>query len=226
MRIILSLFIVCFSFFSFSQEKVKIVFIPLYEGERIELNSKLKSDNETSLEINTLRFYVSNIELSNENEVWKDPLQAHLIDLEDSSSLRIETENIKAESIRFLIGIDSLTNVSGILDGDLDPIKGMYWTWNSGYINFKLEGKSSQFKQNNGVFEYHIGGYLPPYKTVQEINLPIHESGKTIEIEVELSTFLNDKSVVDNQEIMIPGKEASNLAQIFQTIFKIREDEK
>lgn len=26
------------------------------------------------------------------------------------------------------------------MDGDLDPLNGMYWAWNSGYINMKIEG--------------------------------------------------------------------------------------
>lgn len=227
MKIFLSLFMVCFSgLFIFSQENVKISFIPLYEGQKIELNSKMKSENESLIEITTLRFYVSNISLSNENMVWNDVIPAHLIDLEDSSTMVIQAGNIDAESIRFLVGIDSITNVSGILDGDLDPIKGMYWSWNSGYINFKLEGKSTQFNENSGSFEYHIGGYLPPFKTVQEIYLPIDETEKIIEIEIELSSFLNNEFVVTKQGIMIPGKDAADLAKIFQSIFKIREDEK
>ena len=59
--------------------------------------------------------------------------------------------------IYFQIGIDSLTNVSGDLDGDLDPALGMYWAWNSGYINMKLEGKSSSCKSVKKEFQFHIG---------------------------------------------------------------------
>jgi hypothetical protein len=36
-------------------------------------------------------------------------------------------------------------DVSGAIDGDLDPILGMYCTWSSVYTNFKLEGKNCAF---------------------------------------------------------------------------------
>jgi hypothetical protein len=44
--------------------------------------------------------------------------------------------------IRFLLGVDSARNVSGIQTGALDPARGMFWTWNSGYVMAKIEGSS------------------------------------------------------------------------------------
>jgi hypothetical protein len=49
------------------------------------------------------------------------------------SELNTSLKNITA--IKFLLGVDSLKNVSGIQTGALDPAKGMFWTWNTGLCN-------------------------------------------------------------------------------------------
>ena len=100
--------------------------------------------NTSDVKIETFRFYASNFQIEfTDGTREKINVTCHLIDMEDKESLHIKipTTSIKTiRSINYLIGTDSLTNISGALEGDLDPIKGMYWAWNSGYINFKLEG--------------------------------------------------------------------------------------
>lgn len=219
--IINSLFSICYS-----QGKQKISFIPVYNGQKINLNEKIKSEDGSWIEIQTLRFYISHLSLTSEKSNWIDPALAHLIDLEDSTSFIIDTDMSGANSISFMLGIDSLTNVSGILDGDLDPIKGMYWSWNSGYINFKLEGRTSKNVGNNGSFEYHIGGYLPPFETVQHVVIPVINASGDIQLEMNIFELLNSEELENKNEIMIPGKEASSVAKLFPLFFKIMEHEK
>ena len=48
--------------------------------------------------------------------------------------------------LQFLLGVDSLHNVSGAQTDDLDPAKDMFWTWNSGYVMAKMEGNSPAVK--------------------------------------------------------------------------------
>ena len=46
--------------------------------------------------------------------------------------------------------------------GVLDPSGAgadMYWTWNSGYIFFKMEGTSPAATGMGNSFMYHIGGF-------------------------------------------------------------------
>ena len=45
-------------------------------------------------------------------------------------------------SLSFLLGVDSMHNVSGAQTGALDPANDMFWTWNSGYVMAKMEGAS------------------------------------------------------------------------------------
>ena len=132
------------TFHSHSQNSVQITFLPKFEGDNLALNNVYYFKNDT-LNINNFKCYISNlIYYKNDSIVHSSIKKAHLIDAADSSSFIIlENAFFKYDKIRFNIGVDSLTNVSGIFEGDLDPANGMYWTWQSGYINFKLEGTSS-----------------------------------------------------------------------------------
>ena len=64
----------------------------------------------------------------------------HLVDLNNPESLVLQTQTENFDKIQFNLGIDKQTNLDGVKGGDLDPLKGMYWTWNTGYINIKIEG--------------------------------------------------------------------------------------
>jgi hypothetical protein len=114
-----------------------------------------------------------------------------------------------------------LTNVSEKFDGDLDPALGMYWAWNTGYINMKLEGKSSSCTSVKKEFQFHIGGYLPKQNALQEIELKIDEN-QIINIEVELSKWLDSLSLKETNSIMIPGEKAIAMARIYKNIFEIK----
>jgi len=52
-----------------------------------------------------------------------------LIDNENAES-KVILDSVKInyfETLTFQFGLDSVINTSGIPDGDLDPINGMYW---------------------------------------------------------------------------------------------------
>lgn len=173
--------------------------------------------------IETLRFYVSNIQLHGSNGThFQEENSYHLIDLEDVDSWSIHFPdakfNVQLDSISFTIGTDSLTNVSGILEGDLDPIKGMYWAWNSGYINFKVEGTNRETKTD---FEYHLGGYLPPFATARVCTLPISDLGESIKIKLHLIRFLEGIDMNERKEVMIPGPEAVELSDLLKRCFTV-----
>ena len=165
------------TFQTHSQNAVKITFQPMFEGENLALNKVYYFKNDT-LYISNFKCYISNLTYyKNDSIVHSSIKKAHLIDATDSSSFIIlENEFFKYDEILFNIGVDSLTNVSGIFEGDLDPAKGMYWTWQSGYINFKLEGTSSHCPARKNKFYWHIGGYLSPYNSLRKINLKLNKN--------------------------------------------------
>ena len=173
-------------------------------------------------EIEQFRFYISGIQLHfSDGTVFSEINSYHLIDMEEPASqhLTLHTENHKEiNSISFIVGTDSITNVSGALDGDLDPIKGMYWAWNTGYINFKLEGIFNKIN-----FEYHIGGYLSPYSTARVVTFQTHNLDGELRIQVKPFDFLNKLDMISTPSVLIPGETASNLADLFQQIFVVNE---
>jgi hypothetical protein len=199
---------------------INFTFQPSISNEYIELNTIYSLSDSNKMEITTCRFYVSNFTFYSNNKLVSEQKGAFLIDLENLESLQLSFPISGADSVRFNLGIDSSTNVAGILDGDLDPIKGMYWTWNSGYINSKVEGT---FTKTNGVkipFEYHLGGYLPPYPTLQTLTFNCQKSESTL-VKLDLSQFITSLEIEKCNNVMIPGPKAAELSNFLATCFKI-----
>lgn len=190
--------------------------------DRIEIQLDT-TDLARNYSIKTLRFYISNMEIFGANGLhFRENNSYHLIDLEDPDSWSLYYPNVlfnnQLDSISFMIGTDSLTNVSGILEGDLDPIKGMYWAWNSGYINFKVEGKNAK---TNTDFEYHLGGYMSPFATARSCSFPLKNTEGIINIKLHLGQFLNGIDMNELKEVMIPGPEAVELADKLSSCFTV-----
>ena len=65
------------------------------------------------------------------NNQEKIEQQFFLIDLEYPTSLRRQLPLKKIsqwDSIHFIVGVDSATQLKGAQGGDLDPMHGMYWS--------------------------------------------------------------------------------------------------
>ena len=101
----------------------------------------------------------------------------------------------------------------------------MYWAWNSGYINFKLEGTSSQSTEKNKSFEFHLGGYLAPYQTIQTVNLPITINSKDILIGFDILAFMKEIDFKKSSNVMIPGLNAVKLSSVLPSIFSVLPNE-
>ncbi|MFT7156465.1 MAG: hypothetical protein ACI8Q1_001480 [Parvicella sp.] len=118
----------------------------------------------------------------------------------------------------FYIGVDSTTNVSGALAGDLDPTKGMYWAWQSGYINFKMEG-TYIYKTETTEFNYHLGGYLTPYSNAQKVELSLGNDKAKQVINLDLYPFFSQANI--SQSVMRPCAESVQLMQIISNSFSL-----
>jgi hypothetical protein len=126
-----------------------------------------------------------------------------LIDIENENSLKISIpSNLMFDQVLFNIGIDEETNKTGAKGGALDPIHGMYWTWNSGYINFKLEG----LYNNNNEFMFHVGGFMKPYNTLQKVKINKAKEHNS-KLELNFDRFLNSLDF-NLDKILSPGKNA------------------
>lgn len=133
-----------------------------------------KNELNQDFTISKFKFYISNVSFKNTNGTTTVPSTSFLIDQEDSLSLSTNSISIPSgiySSIEFILGVDSLHNVSGAQPGALDVVNAMFWTWNSGYIFMKLEGNSSFSNSPGHFFEYHIGGFKEPYNAIRKIKL-------------------------------------------------------
>jgi len=209
---------------------ITLKFIPTYASnsnatEQIHLqDSSFNSNDKDSIQITTLKFYISGIELYKEGSlVWKENNSYHLIDASDENSLSIPLSvpvAINYDRVSFNLGIDSATNMMGAQGGDLDPMRGMYWTWQSGYINFKLEGTSPICNTRHHAFEFHIGGYHHPYNTLQRISIPVDKINNGIAVVVLLKELLASLNLANTNQIMTPGKEALWIAEKVKDSFR------
>lgn len=143
--------------------------------------------------ISLLQYYISNIELTKNNgEKYRLPKKESYFlvkqHIDSSKTLLLNIPDGVYTTISFLVGVDSLTSTlpieerKGVLDPgrDMAASESMYWTWNSGYIFFKLEGSSPAVpadKTGFREFEYHIGGYggynSPTINNIRRISLPL-----------------------------------------------------
>lgn len=227
----LSLSFLCLSFQIKNEERdIKVLIQPVFERLDLVLNDvKYITSNRDTVTISTLKFYISNVVLEFENgTTYKEPKSVHLVDAEAISTLQFDLKNLpdlKIRKIKFDVGIDSLTNVSGDLDGDLDPTLGMYWAWNSGYINMKLEGKCNHCKTIKKEFHFHIGGYLPKQNAIQNVVLNVANNSNEVKIKVDVSQWLNAVSLSETNSIMIPGEKAIAMSNLYKKMFVIDEKE-
>lgn len=144
-----------------------------------------------------------------------------LVDGAEDQILKISLQNdTKIHKITFDIGVDSTINLAGAHGQDLDPMHGMYWTWQSGYINFKIEGTSPQCDTRKNRFQLHLGGYTAPYPTLQPVELTWDKLGDAI-ICFDAFAYLMEVDLTKTHQVMSPGPEASRLSKMLARHFSI-----
>ncbi len=225
---VLSILLLLFCFKSNSQSKtdsLNLNFKVKYKQFPLALNQQYITTNNDTITLETFKCYISNIEIHyTDQSIYKQKDSYHLIDFENPSSLifPITTNSDKTISkVIFTIGIDSLTNTSGALSGELDPSKGMYWAWQSGYINMKIEGKSSSCKTRKNAFQFHLGGYLKPYNAMRKIELVYNKKVEQLDVIIDLEKFFSTIKLSEINSVMIPGKQAMQMANYATNMFYI-----
>lgn len=168
------------------------------EGKQLVLNTgTYKTSTNDPVSISLLQYYISNIEFVKGNgDRYTVPKASSFFlikeSVDSSKSIALMVPDGVYSAITFLVGVDSLTSTLGIEQrtGVLDPGRdmavgeSMYWTWNSGYIFFKMEGSSPSIpadKTGFREFEYHIGGYggynSPTINNIRRVTIELPASG-------------------------------------------------
>lgn len=223
-----ALFLLCILLTSFNAQAggLTVEMRLTWQGQPVELDTPYQFASGEEVTFETVRFYLSAMEVLQQGKAIMDqPAVPQLIDLEEPASLKFTLpcpEEPAPDQLRFRIGLDSTVNVSGAMGGDLDPTLGMYWAWQSGYINFKVEGSSPICPLRHNRFQYHLGGYRSPNTTVQQVHFPIAGEQHLV-VEVALDELLDESELRSNGKIMSPGSEAADMSRQLAFIFKIAE---
>jgi hypothetical protein len=174
------------SFNANDKGKLEISFDNVVGDQDLSLTAKTyKNASGEDFTVTKLQYFISNIKLktsAGKEYAYPQDQSYFLIREDDPASQTITLSDIPAENyteISYVVGVDSLRNTmdiskrTGVLDIAV-AAKDMYWTWNSGYIFFKMEGNAPAAKTTtnlNGAFQYHIGLYgggfgTPVVKTI------------------------------------------------------------
>lgn len=194
--------------------------IPTWNKKPLELQHVYLNQNNDSISFSSLKMYFSDFR-------FKDKISGRITsidtlifyDLADSSTHTLFNDlNLSNyESIAFTLGLDSSKNVSGELENAYDPLLGMYWAWNTGYINLKIMGESSTVPTNSQEFEFHLGGYRFPFATAQTIQVDLNDQYIYFDVEKLFSESIN---LSKNHHIMLPCKDAFLISQGLSACFK------
>jgi len=193
--------------------------IPTWNKKPLVLEHVYLNQNNDSISFSTLKIYFSDFR-------FKDKISGRITsidtlifyDLSDSSTHSFFNDlNLpNYESVAFTLGLDSSKNVSGELENAYDPLLGMYWAWNTGYINLKIMGESSAVPTNSHEFEFHLGGYRSPFASAQTIQIDLNDQYIYFDLEKLFSESIN---LTKNHHIMMPCKDAFLISQGLSACF-------
>jgi hypothetical protein len=165
-------------------------------GEDLVLNTKqYVNGSGESFSVSQLQYFVSNIKLrrtdGKEYAIRQD--DSYFLVQENNPATHLLKLKVPAgdyNQLTFILGVDSLRNTmnisrrTGVLDPASSMDNGMYWSWNSGYIFFKMEGESPAAPPDptgSHKFRYHIGGFggysAPTINNIKTITLDLAKSG-------------------------------------------------
>ncbi len=217
--------------------KVFLEFFNVVGGSNLNLNNQwYRNESGDSFRVSRFNYYISNIRLSGDNgAVYREPESYHLV--EQSATPGQPTFHVNSvpagryNSITFLIGVDSARNVSGAQSGDLDPVLGNFWSWNTGYIMLKFEGVSPQAPTTNGRVVIHTGGFSGANNVLKEVTLPFENPIEVtrnqvphIHLQADVQRLFGAPNPIGFSQvhtIHMPGAAAKRIAEKYADMFSV-----
>ncbi|MEP7163565.1 MAG: MbnP family protein [Ferruginibacter sp.] len=214
---------------------LKIIFRNTANGKPVILRDSLYNNYfGEQYSISKLKYYISNITMGN-NGSSNDMGGYYLMNVATGdSSLELTLEPGNYNSLGFLLGVDSLRNCNGAQTGALDPMNDMFWTWNSGYVMFKMEGNSPASTSDLQRIEHHVGGYKGSNNVATKIHFNftgtvpleiIANSTTEILVETNLDNYWHGSTDIKISELpvcTIAGELAKKIALNFKNLFSIK----
>lgn len=213
---------------------ISINFSAWVNDDSLHQNQPYLNPFNEEIRVTAFKFYVHGFKFTNTASGKSTNIedQYYLVDLlsDGSRNISLNVPSGTYDKLSFTVGVDSVLNVSGVQEGVLDPGKGMFWTWNSGYIMAKLEGNSPSSTVAQNAFEYHIGGFKGTDNVVKEIQIPlngsmIHNANSTISIGADVNKWfagLHDIRIRETPVVIMPGPKAVEIAENYYRMFSVK----
>ena len=143
-----------------AQQPLKLTWGP----DAFVLDKTFKINDSILIKLTQLKFYIEA-----KNQYTKPSI--FLVDAADTNLFSLQNSVATIQ-----LGIDPELQMASDFKGALDPINGMYWTWNSGYIQLKCTGDLiSMATQQEIHFELHLGGMQAPWICMYPLSGTGHE---------------------------------------------------
>jgi hypothetical protein len=146
-------------------QTLKLCFLGRFGGDSLKTGRKYRTAGGDSVRFEMAKFYVSEIALVDSNGKSHYLIGTHLVDMLDSASQArgYAIVSVKAlpgtyRGVRFSVGVpfDENHRDAATQSAPLGTESNMFWTWNSGYIFHRVEGKVDSAGSEK-PFLYHIG---------------------------------------------------------------------
>ena len=180
---------------------LNVEFINKVDNQDLDITGNTSYFNSLGEEysVNRFKYYLSNIRLiKQDSSRYYLPETYWLMDAENPLSLLNKLNKVAAGKyigMEFMIGVDSATLAKGVQGGALDPSNGMVWSWTTGYVFVKLEGRCP-LAGTDSLFSYHISGYHDYDGTNSLRWSTVYFNGQTIEVNKSLNTQIQIKTDV------------------------------
>lgn len=184
---------------------LKIKFNTICNGQPITIGT-MNNTNAMgqTFSIDLLKYYISQLVLV-DNKGNKIPINNYdLIDISKEESSWISLPDLPSgtyTSLKINLGIDSNRNHQGAQDGDLDPIYGMIWTWNTGYIFYKHEGNYIKSDSTVDGLQLHLGTDRAYATVTIPIYWEVSSASNALYIDFDINKMYNSPAIdfnVDN----------------------------
>lgn len=208
-----------------------------FDGNEIELNTgNYTNQQNEQMTISTINYWFTNVKfIKSDGSEYAEEESYRLIRGDQSNTMHFHVSDVPDgtyKGVKFMIGVDVASSTSGAQAGALDPaINGdMYWDWNTGYIQLKLEGTSPASTATDNAYKFHIGGVGQGIETPREVTLmfpsevTVGEKDGSIHLIADVDKFFGPSTpvkIADKAIFMMPGQKASDIADNYAQMFRI-----
>lgn len=161
-------------------------------------------------QVDYLQYYLSKLQLRHTNGTWTDLNNYNLLNSHKGKNL-FTLSNVPFgtyDSLRINIGVDSAKNNSVDNTGDLDPVNGMFWPWNTSYIFYMFEGNFERTDSTVAGFAYHLGAndFLMSYAFGLKQPLVLNENAAapSLNFRLDVNEIFDTPNPVDLKDPSIP----------------------